>query len=141
MILLPYVHTITSVNQIPVHSYTILTIGGKALWTEELNVPYIEAAEQTLIDNELYTDVIHILNHVCLCRIDTEKTQMTDFYKWNEITDDDTFCWRTLYTFGEKQNWLPHPTGTIGGISYQSICNMIYDVVCSQSKPYSLYIK
>ena len=36
MILLPYVHTITSVNQIPVHSYMILTIGGKQLWKEDL---------------------------------------------------------------------------------------------------------
>ena len=140
MILLPYVHIITTVNQIPVHSYTILTIGGKALWIEDLKEDLDGLTEgiveQTLINNELFTDLIEYRDNVCLCRIDTEKTQMTEFYKWSEITDDETFCWRTLYTFGEKQNWLPHPTGMIGGISYQSICNMIYDLlVCSQSKP------
>ena len=135
MILLPYVHTIKSVNQISVHSYTILTIGGRALWTEDLKEDLDGSVEQTLINNELFTDLIEYRDNVCLCRIDTDKTRMTDFYKWNEITDDETFCWRTLYTFGEKQNWLPHPTGTIGDISYQSICNMIYNSVCSQSKP------
>lgn len=135
MILLPYIHAIKSVNQIPVHSYTILTIGGRTLWTEDLKEDLDRSVEQTLINNELFTDLIEYRDNVCLCRIDTEKTQMTEFYKWNEITDDETFCWRTLYTFGDKQNWLPHPTGTIGGISYQSICNMIYDSVCSQSKP------
>ena len=83
MILLPYVHTITTVNQIPVHSYTILTIGGKALWIEDLKEELDASIEQTLINNELFTDLIEYRDNVCLCRIYTEKTQMTEFYKWS----------------------------------------------------------
>jgi len=122
MILLPYVHTITSVNQIPVHSYMILTIGGKQLWKEDLEE---DSVEQILVNNDLYVDSIKHRGDVCLCRINTEKTKMADFYKWSEITDPDIFCWRTLYTFGEQQNWLPHPFIKIGTLSYQTICTLI----------------
>lgn len=125
MILLPYVHTIKYVNQIPVHSYMILTIGGKQLWIEDLNRSIEDQVEQILINNDLYVDAIKQNGDVCLCRINTEKTKMADFYKWSEITDPDTFCWRTLYTFGEQQNWLPHPTNKIGTLSYQTICTLI----------------
>ena len=122
MILLPYIHTVKMVNFIPVHSYTILTIGGRTLWTEGHTE---DSVEQILIHNELYTDSIQKYGDVYLCRINTEKTQMSDFYMWNEITNPTTFCWRTLYTFGEKQNWLPHPNESIGIMSYQAICTMI----------------
>lgn len=125
MILLPYVHTIKHVNQIPVHSYMILTIGGKQLWIEDLNRSIEDQVEQILVNNDLYVDSIKQHGDVCLCRINTEKTKMADFYKWSEITDPDTFCWRTLYTFGEQQNWLPHPTNKIGTLSYQTICTLI----------------
>lgn len=137
MILLPYVHTIKHVNQIPVHSYMILTIGGKQLWIEDLDRSIEDLkedleedlkedqVEQILINNDLYVDAIKHHGDVCLCRINTEKTKMADFYKWSEITDPDTFCWRTLYTFGEQQNWLPHPTNKIGTLSYQTICTLI----------------
>ena len=126
MILLPYLHTITSVNQIPVHSYMILTIGGKQLWKEDLEEDLVEdLVEQILVNNDLYVDSIKQYDDVCLCRINTEKTKMADFYKWSEITDPDIFCWRTLYTFGEQQNWLPHPFIKIGTLSYQTICTLI----------------
>ena len=65
------------------------------------------------------------MEDICLCSINTEKTVLTDFFTWNEISDQDTFCWRTLYTFGEKQNWLPHPNECIGDYSYQDICELI----------------
>jgi hypothetical protein len=129
MILLPYVHNIKYVNKIPVHSYMILTIGGKQLWIEDLNrsIEDLEEdpVEQILINNDLYVDSIKQHGDVCLCRINTEKTKMADFYTWSEITDPDTFCWRTLYTFGEQQNWLPHPANKIGTLSYQTICTLI----------------
>ena len=128
MILLPYIHRIKIVNQIPVHSYTILTIGGKQLWAEDVETEDVEDAEaitQILINNDVYADSIKQHDDIYLCSINTEKTNIADFYTWNEIIDSDTFCWRTLYTFGEHQNWLPHPTGKIGMLTYQTICNMI----------------
>ena len=121
MILLPYIHRVKIVNHIPVHSYTILTIGGTQLWVEDS----IEDLQQILINNDLYTDSIQKHDNIYLCSINIEKTKITDFYTWNEISNPDIFCWRTLYTFGEHQNWLPHPTGKIGILTYQSICSMI----------------
>jgi hypothetical protein len=120
MILLPYLYRVTTVHQIPVHSYTILTIGGTTLWSEEEGDPMA-----ILNANELYAESITHRSDVYLCSIDLQKTKVTDFYKWNEITDPDMFCWRTLYTFGEKQNWLPHPNECIGEYSYQMLCDMI----------------
>jgi hypothetical protein len=120
MILLPYIYHVTTLQSIPVHSYTILTIGGTQLWTE---------SDSTVTDilecNDLYTDHVTETPDICLCSINTDKTVLTDFFKWNEISDSDTFCWRTLYTFGEKQNWLPHPNDYIGDYSYQQLCDLI----------------
>jgi hypothetical protein len=120
MILLPYIHRVTTLHSIPVHSYTILTIGGTQLWTE-----FDNTVTDILECNDLYTDHITEMEDICLCSINTEKTNVTDFFKWNEISDQTTFCWRTLYTFGEKQNWLPHPNEYIGDYSYQDVCDLI----------------
>jgi len=126
MILLPYIHRVSVRNNITVHSYIILTIGGIELWNEECTT--ISDVESYLTMNDLYTESIQIHDNVCLCLIDREKTRITDFYNWNEITDSDTFCWRTLYTFGKDQNWLPHPNESIGGYSYQKLCDMINNI-------------
>lgn len=123
MIILPYIHKTNTVNRIVVHSYTILTIGGVQLWEESA----IESIVDLLEANDLYADSIQKYNDIYLCSIDLQKTHIAEFYKWSEITETDTetFCWRTLFTFGEQQNWLPHPDEVIGGYSYQAICDMI----------------
>jgi len=123
MIIIPYIHTTKMINMIPVHSYTILTIGGIQLWEEQS----IESPNQLLEANDLYTESIQKHGDIYLCSIDLRKTKIADFYTWNEIaeTDTDLFCWRTLYTFGDRQNWLPHPDKWIGEYSYQIICDMI----------------
>lgn len=123
MIILPYIHKTNTVNRIVVHSYTILTIGGVQLWEEST----IESIVDLLEANDLYADSIQKYNDIYLCSIDLQKTNIAEFYKWSEITETDTetFCWRTLFTFGEKQNWLPHPDEVIGEYSYQAICDMI----------------
>ena len=136
MILLPYVYTVSTLQHITVHSYTILTIGGIQLWSEEID---LSGVEDSLSVNDLYTDSIQQYGDLCLCSIDSQKTTLSDFFTWNELTttDTDTFCWRTLYTFGENQNWLPHPNEYIGEYSYQTIC----DHIRKTSKPSSLSIK
>ena len=131
MILVPYIHTSTMVNGIHVQSYMIMTIGGTDLWTEDDT----ENPEHILAANDLYATSIVNHDNVYLCRIDQTKTMIESFYKWNEVNDMTVFCWRTLYTFGEHQDWLPHPCQTIGAYSYQELCEMI-----SESKPSSRYL-
>ena len=128
MILLPYIHNVTTLQQISVHSYTILTIGGTTLWSEDISTN--AEAEDMVQANDMYVDSIVQNGDVFLCLINTQKTKCSDFFKWNEITDADTFCWRTFYTFGEKQNWLPHPHEEMSGYSYEALCTMIDSTQC-----------
>jgi hypothetical protein len=117
MIILPFMHKQTVVNHITVHAFTILTVGGVELWEEEDTT--------VLEENGIFTESITQTEDIKLCRVDTQKTKMSEFYKWEEITDQETFCWRTLYTFGDQQNWLPHPEESIGRLSYHDICRIL----------------
>ena len=126
MFILPYIHKQTTVNHMTIDAFTILTIGGTMLWNiDETTLQHIE---QTLAENDMYAHSVEKQNNLFLCKVDTEKTNMSDFYKCNEVTDS-TVCWRTLYTFGQNQQWLPHPKECISDYSYEQICTML------QSKP------
>ena len=124
MILLPYIHKVTTVNNITVNSYTILTIGGTTLWEEIDDVKEL-SIEDILQQNDIFTDSIKKITDVYLCSVNSNKTSVTDFYKWSEIPNADTFCWRTIYTFGANNAWLPHPNECIGQYTYESICQML----------------
>jgi len=126
MFILPYIHKQTTVNQMTIDSFTILTIGGTILWNTEETTS--QSVKQLLTENDIVIHSLQKQKHIFLCKVDTEKTNMADFYKWNEVTDS-TFCWRTLYTFGQNQQWLPHPTEYISDYTYEEICTML------QSKP------
>jgi hypothetical protein len=45
--------------------------------------------------------------------VDTNKTDMNDFYQWSEVPkNSDIFCWRTFYTFGDMNHhysWMEIP--------------------------------
>ena len=125
MILLPYIHKTSVVNTMIIHTFTILTIGGVELWEDDnMDLEVKEILEQ----NDIFTDSVKKLGDVYLCKVDPQKTKLTDFYKWNEITDTSTFCWRTLYTFGDNHNWLPHPAESMSGYLYKDICSMIIEI-------------
>ena len=65
------------------------------------------------------------------CKVDTTKTDMNDFYQWNEIEkQSDMFCWRTFYTFGDKSacdSWLPIPAQL-----EPYSCQDVFHVICQQ---------
>jgi hypothetical protein len=53
-----------------------------------------------------------------MCEVDTEKTCINDFYKWEEVAfeDTETFCWRTyIYLTGNNSNWLDIPMSELLG--------------------------
>ena len=126
MILLPYIHKTSVVNTMTVHTFMILTVGGIELWEDD--VKDLQDTKEILEQNDIFTDSVKKVGDVYLCKVDSQKTKLTDFYKWNEITDTSTFCWRTLYTFGDNHNWLPHPTEYMSGYLYKDICNMVIGI-------------
>ena len=106
----------------------LLTLGGTQLWKEE-NTRLLEK-------NILHPNGIYVkgkpLKHkdIYLCRVDTEKTEMSDFYKWEELDaeDDSTFCWRTFYLMGENQHprsWLSIPNAQWEPCRYQELFDLI----------------
>jgi len=125
MFIIPFTHKIVTLPHINVNVCSILTIGGTTLWKEDdtLNI-----VEDILLPNgiSLHGKPMKIKD-VYVCHVDEERTQMNDFYKWSDISDNDTFCWKTFYTFGvEQHSWLPIPEEErLEPYPYQDIVNMI----------------
>lgn len=114
MFIIPYIHRTTTHNNMIVNIFKILTIGGKYLWEESdgLNID-----TDILEPNGIYitgpVKTISKLSTHSLCEIDSNKTTLTEFYKWEELpfNDEETFCWKT-YTYLTDTNeniWLLIP--------------------------------
>lgn len=111
--------------------FQVLTIGGKELWSEDDSLDVCDI----LSSNDIFLTESPIKKgDIYFCRVDTTKTNINDFYKWNEISlnDTETFCWRKFYTFGENEktiNWLPIPDKEyIGKYSYKTLLHMIHQL-------------
>lgn len=98
-----------------IHSIHVLTIGGTQLWEE---AGHLRLKEDVLEPNDIYErGDVRVIGGICLCEVDTERTQIDDFYKWKElpIHDQETFCWRDFYYFtgvnnNAKDSWLDIPS-------------------------------
>ena len=130
MFIIPFIHRTKQHSNMTIHIFQILTIGGTTLWKEN---PTASLEVDILHPNGIYLQGPPIQrNEMYLCPIDPIKTNLTDFYQWNEIQKDDTetFCWRTVYVTGETNNyrgWLPIPkTETLGAHSFQEIFDIIH---------------
>lgn len=112
MFIVPFIHKITTENNIHIHSISVLTIGGKTLWEEKAS---LHLDRDILNPNDIYRKgpPFSAEKSVQLCEVDTEKTHVHEFYKWNELSlsDTETFCWRTfLFLLGSKsESWLTSP--------------------------------
>ena len=112
MFIIPFIYKVTKENNVKVHAVHLLTIGGKQLWEEDAA---LDIDRDILEPNDLYQKggLETILKNVHLCEVDTERTNIHDFYQWKEIDlyDDSTFCWKPYFHFeGDKQeSWLPMP--------------------------------
>jgi hypothetical protein len=112
MFIIPFIHKIRKVNTMTVHMIQILTIGGTTLWKES---PSLQLEADILHPNGIYLEETPFQwKDVYFCKVDTTKTEMDDFYQWDEISkQSDMFCWRTFYTFGNElacDSWLPIPS-------------------------------
>lgn len=128
MFIVPFTHTIVNNNDFNVNVIKILTIGGKDLWQENAS---LRIDDDILNPNDIYrtNDIINYDNNLQLCEVDCDKTNMSDFYKWEEVNlgDRDTFCWKTYYYFAgtNKSSWLDVPNEKIGKYSIRDIINAI----------------
>jgi hypothetical protein len=111
MFILPFIHKITVQAPLTVHTIKFLTVGGKDIWEEDNGLKIVK---DILTPNDIYTKSkpVKFDKALRLCAVDTDRTQIADFYKWNELaaTDTDTFCWRTfVYVASDNDSWLTIP--------------------------------
>ena len=118
MLILPFIHNVVNQNNIQINTIKILTIGGRGIWEEDnsLNID-----KDILNSNDIYRKgaIIKFDKQLQMCEVDTEKTRINDFYKWEEVAfeDTETFCWRTyIYLTGDNNsNWLDIPKNELLG--------------------------
>lgn len=124
MLIVPFIHKITTGDEMNVHNIRILTVGGKQLW-EESNKSDIDT--DILNPNDIYRkNTVKFDKNTYLCEVDTEKTNVNDLYKWSEIdiNDNETFCWRDYVYFTGKNNkcWLNIPKNEkIGNVNINKL--------------------
>jgi hypothetical protein len=118
MLIIPFIHNVVDQNSIQVHTIKVLTIGGHGIWEEDNS---LNLDKDILNPNDIYRKgtTIKFDKQLQICEVNTEKTKISDFYKWDEIAfeDTETFCWRTyVYLSGNgSANWLDIPTSEILG--------------------------
>jgi hypothetical protein len=137
MFIIPFVHTVVQQNNINqsninVNIIKILTIGGKTVWEE--NNSSLDIDNDILKPNDLHRkgQIIKLNTNTYLCEIDTTKTNIDDFYKWDEISysDNDTFCWRNYVQLvdNKNNNWLNIPNNEkLGTIPVKTIITKIFE--------------
>ncbi len=112
MFIVPFTHSVINHNSVEVNVIKVLTIGGQNLWEEKASL-HIDT--DILNPSDIYRKgaVIKYDKNLQLCEVDTEKTNIADFYKWDEVelNDSETFCWKTFYYFtgNNKLSWLDVP--------------------------------
>ena len=112
MLIIPFTHNVVDQNTIKINVINLLTIGGNTLWEENNS---LNLNNDILNPNDIYirNKPIKLDKFTHLCEVDNEKTNISDFYKWDEIglEDKETFCWRTyiFLTGSDGMTWLDIP--------------------------------
>jgi hypothetical protein len=140
MLILPFIHGVlkntnknntsntSTTNNFQVNIIKILTIGGNTIWEED-NSLHID--NDILNPNDIYRkkEPIKYDGNLHLCEVDTDKTNVSGMYNWNEcdLNDSDTFCWRTFYYFTNNTScWLESPDNEkLGNYSIKKLINVI----------------
>ena len=118
MLILPFIHNVINQNSIQIHTIKVLTIGGLKIWEEDNS---LDLDKDILNPNDIYRKgtTIKFDKQLQICEVNTEKTNINDFYKWDEIAieDKETFCWRiyAYITGNSSANWLDIPASEMLG--------------------------
>jgi hypothetical protein len=87
MLLLPY-------RRLSPTTFQILVIGvSSALWSEDLDDPNAALEPNGIV----LAGPVQKVGDLYLAPIDAEQTALEDYYAWEEVTDEETFCLRTLH--------------------------------------------
>lgn len=88
----------------------VLLEGGKKIWSDN-----ITDIKKELENNDIYGTInVDIENDVAWVEVDAEKTPLSDFYTFEEVTDnaiaveDNALLWRTFRTLIDR-NLILHP--------------------------------
>jgi hypothetical protein len=112
MFILPFIHKVTSQPSFDINIIKFFTVGGDSIWEEEKG---LRIDKDILNPNDIYRKgkPIKIDENLKLYEVDLTKTNVSEFYKWEEIdvNDKETFCWKTYYILTGKDNisWLDIP--------------------------------
>lgn len=112
MKLVPFILTKKKVNQFTITNLNVfLAHAGKAVWkTEEPGFVSNESILQEYCEpNGLHVNTIHTDKHVAYIQIHADKTNLQDFYTWEEAlaSPGKPECWRRFYFIqdAEGANW------------------------------------
>lgn len=133
MFILPFHHTTVSTLSTHVSAFQFLIIGRSSIWKEDCTP---ENVSEILHTNGMYLSAEPIQwKETLLCPVDIQKTNMADFYRWEELpVSHEMFCWKTVYILGSEpntHNGLALPNETVGPHSYTELV----DVLHQSSKP------
>jgi hypothetical protein len=112
MFILPFIHKVTSQPSFDINIIKFFTVGGDSIWEEKKG---LRIDKDILNPNDIYRKgkPIKIDENLKLYEVDLTKTNVSEFYKWEEIdvNDKETFCWKTYYILTGKDNisWLDIP--------------------------------
>lgn len=104
-----------------------LAHGGRSFWqTEELTISNKALEEEYLLPNGLFPKSVHASKEIVYVWIDENKTNVNDFYMWEEAYKhpQKPECWRSFYFFKDSTGtpWFgpgSQPEAEIEGKSVQ----------------------
>jgi hypothetical protein len=135
MFIIPFTHLVKIQNNTKINIINILTISGQELWEEYSETNILNDIKTLYLEpNGLYTTNTPFIRFkgqdIYLCEIDKDRTNLQDFYKWDEIpfSDSETFCWRSFVHITDLSDniWLPIPfSEKMSGFKIQDIIHSI----------------
>jgi hypothetical protein len=107
-----------------------LAHGGRTFWqTDESSLSQQELEQEYLLPNGLIPKKIYFKNNIAYVWIDIDKTNLQDFYSWEEASKhpEKPECWRSFYFFEDASGspWFA-PTASQVEAEIEGKCVQIY---------------
>jgi hypothetical protein len=131
MFILPFIHKVVNQPTFDINIIKFFTVGGNNIWEEEKD---LRIDKDILNPNDIYRKgkPIKINDTFKLYEIDLSKTNVSEFYNWEEIdiNNKETFCWKTYYILTGTNNvsWLDIPDNEkLGSYKLKELINKIIE--------------